>query len=119
MLPSSARELWPFCVLRDSCHAALPDQPGLPPIARDAGLAALAAVHTPSDLRMMDAAWIQWVLGHAAWVCLCQIASQWLKRAFPMPYPRWSRLELFVCSCVLVGDVLSARAGRGAATRYD
>ena len=32
MLPSSARELWPFCVLRDSCHAAVPDQPGLPPI---------------------------------------------------------------------------------------
>ena len=30
MLPSSARERWPFCVLRDSCHAALPDQPGLP-----------------------------------------------------------------------------------------
>eukprot|EP01043_Picozoa_sp_COSAG02_P012801 COSAG02_NODE_502_length_21039_cov_62.499045_10_plen_209_part_00 len=32
MLPSSARERWPFCVLRDSCHAALPDQPGLPSI---------------------------------------------------------------------------------------
>ena len=28
MLPSSARELWPFCVLRDSWHAALPDEPG-------------------------------------------------------------------------------------------
>eukprot|EP01047_Picozoa_sp_COSAG01_P107481 COSAG01_NODE_36497_length_517_cov_0.308612_1_plen_117_part_10 len=24
MLPASARERWPFCVLRDSCHAALP-----------------------------------------------------------------------------------------------
>ena len=32
MLPSSARERWPFCVLRDSCHAALPDQPGWPSI---------------------------------------------------------------------------------------
>ena len=32
MLPSSAREPWPFCVLRDSCHAALPDQPDLPSI---------------------------------------------------------------------------------------
>ena len=32
MLPSSARERWPFCVLRDSCHAALPDQPGSPAI---------------------------------------------------------------------------------------
>ena len=30
MLPASARERWPFCVLRDSCHAALLDQPGLP-----------------------------------------------------------------------------------------
>ena len=25
MLPASARERWPFFVLRDSCHAALPD----------------------------------------------------------------------------------------------
>jgi hypothetical protein len=32
MLPSSARERWPFCVLRDSCHAALPNQPGSPSI---------------------------------------------------------------------------------------
>ena len=32
MLPASARERWPFCVVRDSCHAALPDQPGVPPI---------------------------------------------------------------------------------------
>ena len=32
MLQSSAWEHWPFCVLRDSWHAALPDQPGLPPI---------------------------------------------------------------------------------------
>ena len=30
MLPASAREHWPSFVLRDSCHAALPDQPGLP-----------------------------------------------------------------------------------------
>jgi hypothetical protein len=28
MLPASAQEHWPFCVLRDSCSAALPDQPG-------------------------------------------------------------------------------------------
>jgi hypothetical protein len=32
ILPSSARERWPFCVLHDSCHAAPLDQPGLPPI---------------------------------------------------------------------------------------
>ena len=30
MLPASGRELWPFFVLRDSCHAGLPDKPGLP-----------------------------------------------------------------------------------------
>ncbi len=29
MLPTSAREHWPFFVLRDSCHAALLAQPGL------------------------------------------------------------------------------------------
>ena len=33
MLPASARERWPFFVVRDSCHAALLDQPGLPLIA--------------------------------------------------------------------------------------
>ena len=27
MLPATARERWPFFVLRDSCHAAQPDQP--------------------------------------------------------------------------------------------
>eukprot|EP01043_Picozoa_sp_COSAG02_P047415 COSAG02_NODE_4544_length_5228_cov_8.569117_6_plen_213_part_00 len=32
ILPASAWECWPFCVLRDSCHAALPHQPGLLPI---------------------------------------------------------------------------------------
>jgi hypothetical protein len=32
MLPSSAWELWPFCVMRDSCHAAVLDQPGWPSI---------------------------------------------------------------------------------------
>jgi hypothetical protein len=32
MLPSAPWESWPFCVVRDSCFAALPDQPGLRPI---------------------------------------------------------------------------------------
>ena len=32
MLPASAWERWPFCVVRESCHAAVPDQPGLPSI---------------------------------------------------------------------------------------
>ncbi len=31
MLPASERERWPVRVLRGSCHAALPDRPGLPP----------------------------------------------------------------------------------------
>ena len=34
------------------------------------------------------------------------------------PDPKWSRLELFVCSCVLLGVVLSAQAGRGAFNWY-
>ena len=32
MLPTSAWESWPFCVVRESCHAAMPDEPGLPSI---------------------------------------------------------------------------------------
>ena len=32
MLPTSAWDPWPFCVVRESCHAAMPDQPGLPSI---------------------------------------------------------------------------------------
>jgi hypothetical protein len=31
MLPASAQERWPFFVLRNACHVALPDQPSLPP----------------------------------------------------------------------------------------
>eukprot|EP01043_Picozoa_sp_COSAG02_P007197 COSAG02_NODE_212_length_28729_cov_45.980196_8_plen_233_part_00 len=59
VLPASARERWPFSVLRDSCHAALPDQPGLPPIGsgRQTG-GSLATNHTPSYLRHMNTAWM-------------------------------------------------------------
>ena len=32
MLPTSAWEPWPFCVVRESCHTAEPDQQGLPSI---------------------------------------------------------------------------------------
>ena len=102
MLPASARERWPFCVVRDSCHAALPDQPGVPPIGSDAGLAALAAAHEPSDLRLLDILWMQRVLGHAAWVCLCQIASQCLKPAFPCISRNWERsraVRVKLCAC--------------------
>lgn len=35
-----------------------------------------------------------------------------------MPTSRWSRLELFVCDCVLAGVVLSAQAGQGAVDMY-
>ena len=68
MLPASARERWPYCVLRDSCHAALPDQQVCRKSARDAGLVALAAAHASSDLQLTDTTCIQRVLGHAPWV---------------------------------------------------
>ena len=80
MLPASAREPWPCCVVRDSCHSAVPDQPVCRQSARDAGLVAIIAAHASSDLPLVDTSWVQWVLGHAACVCLCQIASQWVKR---------------------------------------
>ena len=87
-------------------------------LARDAGLVALAAAHASSDLQLMDILWMTRVLGHAAWVRVCQIASQQLKRPSPTPAPKSSRLELYVCNCVLSGVMLSARAGREAAARY-
>ena len=87
-------------------------------LARDAGLVALAAAHASSDLQLMDTLWMPRVLGHAAWVCLCQIASQQLKRPSPTPAPKSSRLEMYVCNCVLSGVMLSAQAGRGAVDMY-
>ena len=65
MLPSSAWELWPFCVLRDSCQAAVPDQPGLP--STSSGRRTGGSRHRPrliklaNDYYRMDAA--------AAWPC--------------------------------------------------
>ena len=70
MLPSSARERWPFCVLRESCHAALPDQPGLPPIGSGRPTGGSRHHPYPLGLAAEDTAWMQRVLGHAAWVCL-------------------------------------------------
>ena len=118
MRPSSARERWPFCVLRDSCHAALPDQPGSPSIG--SGRWTGGSRHRPRLIRLvlMDTLWMTWVLGHAAWVCLCQIASQQFKRPSPTPAPKSSRLEMYVCNCVLSGVMLSAQAGRRAIDRY-
>jgi hypothetical protein len=57
-------------------------------LARDAGLVALAAAHSSSDLQLTNTTWMTWVLGHAAWVCVCQIASQQLKRPSPTPVTR-------------------------------
>jgi hypothetical protein len=97
MLPPSACELWPFCVLRDSCHAALICVTQLCQISqvyrvlgRDAGLAALAATQTPSDLLLMATASMQrqrcWVISCGC--AFCQLASQGFPRTFP-------RVELF------------------------
>ena len=87
-------------------------------LARDAGLVALAAAHASSDLQMMDTLWMTRVLGHAVWVCLCQIASQQLKRPSSTPAPKSSRLEIYVCNCGLSGVMLSAQADRGAVDMY-
>jgi hypothetical protein len=84
MLPSSARELWPFCVLRDSCHAAVPISQVYHQLARDAGLVALAAAHASADLQLTNTASMQLVCGYAAWVLLCQIARKWSKRALSL-----------------------------------
>ena len=74
---------------------------------------ALAAAHAPSDLSLAVVSSMQRVLWHAAWVRLCQIARKRSKRA------KWCRVELFVCNCVLAGDVLSTQAGMRPVTRYD
>ena len=65
MLPTSAWEPWPFCVVRESCHAAVPDQPGLPSIG--SGRRTGGSRHRPrlprlaTDCYCMDPA--------AAWPC--------------------------------------------------
>ena len=115
MLPSSARERWPFCVVHDSCHAPLLDQPGLPPIG--SGRQTGGSRHHPYPLRRAGD-------GHctdAAGPGPCCMGASWSNRkslAQNEPFPSCHtrdrrRLELFVCSCVLAGDVLSAWAGQG------
>ena len=87
-------------------------------LARDAELVAPAATHTPSYVWLMNTAWMQGALGHAARVCLCRISGQWLTMALSPRDPNCSCLELFVCSRMLAGVVLSTQAGRGIADRY-
>eukprot|EP01043_Picozoa_sp_COSAG02_P099865 COSAG02_NODE_35963_length_460_cov_6.102493_1_plen_70_part_01 len=67
---------------------------------------ALAATNASPDLQLTNTAWMKRLLGHAAWIGLCQIASQQLKRPSCTPVLISSRLELSVCNCVLAGDVL-------------
>jgi hypothetical protein len=98
-----------LCRIGQVCHQ----------MARNAELAALATTHTPSYLRLISTAWVQGPLGHAAWMCLGQLASQQLNRPMCTPDPNCSCLKLFVCCCMLSGVVLSAEAGRGAVDRYD
>ena len=92
LLPPSACELWPFCVLRDSCHAALICVTQLCQISqvyrvlgRDAGLAALAATQTPSDLLLMATASMQrqrcWVISCGC--AFCQLASHGVPSHLP------------------------------------
>ena len=118
MLPSSARERWPFCVLRDSCHAALPDQPGLPSIG--SGRWTGGSRRRPRLIRLATD-------GHAmddagAWPCCVGMSLSNRKSAAQTALfhacPKSSRLEMYVCNCVLSGVMLSAQAGRGAVDMY-
>jgi hypothetical protein len=88
-------------------------------LARDAELVAPAATHTPSYLRLMDTAWMQGALGHAARVCLCRISGQWLETSLSQHDPNCSWLVRSCVLCQLSGVVLSARTSRGAVSRYE
>ena len=88
MLPALARERWPFCVLHDSCHAATADPPRLPPIGSGRRTGGSRRHLRPSYLPLVVTAWLQRVLGRAAWACLCQLACQWLKRPSPTHDPK-------------------------------
>ena len=79
--------------------------------ARDAGLVALATTNASPDLQLIVIASIQRLLGHAAWLCFSQIASQQLKWQQCTPASKSSRLEPVVCDCALTGNVPSTRAG--------
>ena len=78
---------------------------------------ALAATHAPSDLSLAVVPSMQRVLWHAVCAHLCQIARKQSKRAHSHSVDCWCRVELFMCSCVLASDTLSAQAGQGAVTR--
>ena len=65
MLLASAWERWSFFVVRDSCHAAVPDQPGLPSIG--SGRRTGGSHHRPRLLRLAA----DWHCMHSAgaWPC--------------------------------------------------
>ena len=103
MLPSSARERWPFCVLRDSCHAALPDQPGSPSIG--SGRWTGGSRHHPRLVRLANDRHFMDAVG--AWPCCVGMSLSNRKSAAQT-----------LCNCVLSGVMLSAQAGRGAVYMY-
>ena len=86
MPPASARERWPFCVLRDSCHAALLDQPGLPQ--NGSGRWTGGSRRRPRALRLTNDGYCVDIAGAepcCVGVPLSDRASRWLKRSFPTP----------------------------------
>ena len=81
MLPASARERWPFFVVRDSCHAAVPDQPGLPTIG--SGRCTGGSRRRPRALGpTTDDIYVDTAnVGPYCVADLSQIARQWAKRS--------------------------------------
>ena len=101
MLPASAQERWPFFVMRDSCHAAVPDQPGLPSIGsrRRTG----SSSHRPRLLRLA----VDWHRMHSAGARPCCVRVDLSTRKAVAqtalshrPDRKWSRLKSCSCACV-------------------
>ena len=97
MLPSSARERWPFCVLRDSCHAALPYQPGSPSIG--SGRWTGGSRRRPHLIRLATGGHCMDDVG--AWPC-CVGMSLSNRKSAPQngPFPRLPKIEPSRDGCV-------------------